>query len=120
MLRVRIGDTCSPSTGKDKDPNSLSHSFRRAQSLRSVSDLRTTRVKAQTHTYSSHCRQPVRSCRILADRSENNFRGDDGNVGIIRSPISAIVLPDNALKQANLFDSKSLTPQAAEQTDWPV
>ena len=24
-----------------------------------------------------------------------NFRGDDGNVGIIRSPISAIVLPDN-------------------------
>jgi hypothetical protein len=24
-----------------------------------------------------------------------NFRGDDGNVGIIRSPISAIVLPDS-------------------------
>jgi hypothetical protein len=23
-----------------------------------------------------------------------NLRGDDGNVGIIRSPISAIVLPD--------------------------
>ena len=25
-----------------------------------------------------------------------NFRGDDGNVGIIRSPIRAIVLPDRA------------------------
>ena len=25
-----------------------------------------------------------------------NFRGDDGNVGIIRSPIRAIALPDNA------------------------
>ena len=24
-----------------------------------------------------------------------NFRGDDGNVGIIRSPVRAIVLPDN-------------------------
>ena len=27
-----------------------------------------------------------------------NFRGGDGNVGIIRSPISAIALPDNRLK----------------------
>ena len=27
-----------------------------------------------------------------------NFRGDDGNVGIIRSPVRVIVLPDNALK----------------------
>jgi hypothetical protein len=25
-----------------------------------------------------------------------NFRGDDGNVGIIRSPVRAIVLPDRA------------------------
>ena len=25
-----------------------------------------------------------------------NFRGDDGNVGIIRSPVRAIVLPDPA------------------------
>ena len=24
-----------------------------------------------------------------------NFRGDDGNVGIIRSPVRAIVLPDS-------------------------
>ena len=24
-----------------------------------------------------------------------NFRGDDGNVGIIRSPVRAIALPDN-------------------------
>ena len=27
-----------------------------------------------------------------------NFRGDDGNVGIIRSPVRAIVLPDRAAK----------------------
>jgi hypothetical protein len=27
-----------------------------------------------------------------------NFRGDDGNVGIIRSPIRAIALPDRAVK----------------------
>jgi hypothetical protein len=26
-----------------------------------------------------------------------NFRGDDGNVGIIRSPVRAIVLPDRAV-----------------------
>jgi hypothetical protein len=26
-----------------------------------------------------------------------NFRGDDGNVGIIRSPVRAIVLPDPCL-----------------------
>ena len=25
-----------------------------------------------------------------------NFRGDDGNVGIMRSPVRAIVLPDHA------------------------
>ena len=25
-----------------------------------------------------------------------NFRGDDGNVGIIRSPVRAIALPDRA------------------------
>jgi hypothetical protein len=25
-----------------------------------------------------------------------NFRGDDGNVGIIRSPVRAFVLPDRA------------------------
>jgi hypothetical protein len=27
-----------------------------------------------------------------------NFRGDDGNVGIMRSPVRAIVLPDRATK----------------------
>jgi len=27
-----------------------------------------------------------------------NFRGDDGNVGIIRSPVRAIALPDRAEK----------------------
>jgi hypothetical protein len=27
-----------------------------------------------------------------------NFRGDDGNVGIIRSPVRAIALPDRLLK----------------------
>ena len=26
-----------------------------------------------------------------------NFRGDDGNVGIIRSPVRAIALPDRAV-----------------------
>ena len=28
-----------------------------------------------------------------------NFRGDDGNVGIMRSPVRAIVLPDRAVNQ---------------------
>jgi hypothetical protein len=28
-----------------------------------------------------------------------NFRGDDGNVGIMRSPVRAIVLPDRAVKE---------------------
>jgi hypothetical protein len=28
-----------------------------------------------------------------------NFRGDDGDVGIIRSPVRAIVLPDSALRE---------------------
>jgi hypothetical protein len=28
-----------------------------------------------------------------------NFRGDDGNVGIIRSPVRAFVLPDRAAKR---------------------
>jgi hypothetical protein len=27
-----------------------------------------------------------------------NFRGDDGNVGIIRSPVRAIALPDRAVR----------------------
>ena len=27
-----------------------------------------------------------------------NFRGDDGNVGIIRSPVRAILLPDRAVE----------------------
>ena len=27
-----------------------------------------------------------------------NFRGDDGNVGIIRSPVRAIVLPDRSAR----------------------
>ena len=31
-----------------------------------------------------------------------NFRGDDGNVGIIRSPIRAIVLPDRAVNDCAL------------------
>src|ERR1700693_3144797 len=30
-----------------------------------------------------------------------NFRGDDGNVGIIRSPVRAIVLPDRAAQGGN-------------------
>src|SRR5215471_7181962 len=30
-----------------------------------------------------------------------NFRGGNGNVGIIRSPVRAIALPDNGLKPAN-------------------
>jgi len=28
-----------------------------------------------------------------------NFRGDDGNVGIMRSPVRAIVLPDRAVNE---------------------
>jgi hypothetical protein len=28
-----------------------------------------------------------------------NFRGDDGNVGIMRSPVRAIVLPDRAINR---------------------
>jgi hypothetical protein len=31
-----------------------------------------------------------------------NFRGDDGDVGIIRSPVSAIVLPDNRQSASKL------------------
>src|SRR5437660_1932538 len=30
-----------------------------------------------------------------------NFRGGDGNVGIIRSPVRAIALPDNRLEAEN-------------------
>ena len=32
-----------------------------------------------------------------------NFRGDDGDVGIIRSPVRAIALPDRTLPHANPF-----------------
>jgi hypothetical protein len=31
-----------------------------------------------------------------------NFRGDDGNVGIMRSPVRAIVLPDRAVNDRNV------------------
>ena len=33
-----------------------------------------------------------------------NFRGDDGNVGIIRSPLRAIVLPDRAATALKRFE----------------
>ena len=32
-----------------------------------------------------------------------NFRGDDGNVGIMRSPVRAIVLPDRAVNPGKYF-----------------
>jgi hypothetical protein len=32
-----------------------------------------------------------------------NDRGDDGNVGIIRSPVRAIVLPDRVKKPASIL-----------------
>src|SRR5271170_4852978 len=40
-----------------------------------------------------------------------NFRGGDGNVGIIRSPISAIALPDNRLEAE---DESSLRERSSE------
>ena len=46
-----------------------------------------------------------------------NFRGGNGNVGIIRSPVRAIALPDNALKPANLLDYRSLTLRVTVQAD---
>jgi hypothetical protein len=38
-----------------------------------------------------------------------NFRGDDGNVGIIRSPVRAIALPDRAIKV--LTKMRALAPE---------
>jgi hypothetical protein len=37
-----------------------------------------------------------------------NFRGDDGNVGIIRSPLRAIVLPDRAVEASKNLGFKPL------------
>jgi excisionase family DNA binding protein len=38
-----------------------------------------------------------------------NLRGDDGNVGIIRSPVRAIVLPDHQRVSANRRSDQSMT-----------
>lgn len=40
-----------------------------------------------------------------------NFRGDDGNVGIMRSPVRAIVLPDRAVN--GLKENRALAPATA-------
>jgi hypothetical protein len=40
-----------------------------------------------------------------------NFRGGDGNVGIIRSPVRAIALPDN---RQEAEDEKSLRGRSSE------
>jgi len=36
-----------------------------------------------------------------------NFRGDDGNVGIIRSPVRAIALPDNRGRESRPLKSST-------------
>src|SRR5271156_6159182 len=41
-----------------------------------------------------------------------NFRGDDGNVGIMRSPVRAIVLPDRA---ANSHAARTATVPASTE-----
>jgi hypothetical protein len=41
-----------------------------------------------------------------------NFRGDDGNVGIIRSPVRAIVLLDRKGAVSIRLDNASTTPDS--------
>jgi hypothetical protein len=45
-----------------------------------------------------------------------NFRGDDGNVGIIRSPVRAIALPDNrhAVENERVSQGRSSEPPGLE------
>jgi len=45
----------------------------------------------------------------MAPFLDPTFRGDDGNVGIIRSPVRAIALPDlNKLPPAQLLCDRSV------------
>ncbi|HEV2964469.1 MAG TPA: hypothetical protein VG649_21760, partial [Candidatus Angelobacter sp.] len=46
-----------------------------------------------------------------------NFRGDDGNVGIIRSPVRAFVLPDRAGK-AFRINWASAPANSLSLTNW--
>ena len=45
-----------------------------------------------------------------------NFRGDDGNVGIMRSPVRAIVLPDRAVEAQR----RSGLKRVCENSDYPA
>src|SRR5215469_8010268 len=45
-----------------------------------------------------------------------NFRGGDGNVGIIRSPVRAIVLPDN---RHVVGDARALQERRTATPSWP-
>ena len=51
-----------------------------------------------------------------------NLRGDDGNVGIIRSPVRAIVLPDNRheAKNAKLLRERTSDPLGPESCASPI
>ena len=45
-----------------------------------------------------------------------NLRGDDGNVGIIRSPVRAIVLPDPLFQTVELLDCVFFHPDRWAQS----
>ena len=45
-----------------------------------------------------------------------NFRGGDGNVGIIRSPVRAIALPDN---RHVVGDERALQERRTATPSWP-
>ena len=45
-----------------------------------------------------------------------NFRGGDGNVGIIRSPVRAIALPDN---RHVVGDARALQERRTATPSWP-
>ena len=49
-----------------------------------------------------------------------NLRGDDGNVGIIRSPIRAIVLPDPDLSRIGCGSAQPETNQVPRETRCPT
>jgi hypothetical protein len=51
-----------------------------------------------------------------------NFRGDDGNVGIIRSPVRAIALPDNrhGVKDERALRVRTSDPLGLESCASPI
>ena len=52
------------------------------------------------HVGAAHGKAPADKPALKPYRGKpavRNFRGDDGNVGIMRSPVRAIVLPDRAV-----------------------